>query len=230
MATLHDINHDAGGNPTDFWDSETDPSAAISVGAAGGLNSTANGLIFDLTVSDTQRVDSVFTPPGSNEYRYRSYFDPNGNTTFDAGGQLAWGVEEAGGVVMIGFAYSVSGSNLRIIAQYGTDSGQTTFSTIPTVTDAPHCVEMRIKRAANSSSGDGEATWYLDGIEQDAVTGIDNFNTYSNTDAVYAENANVGAADFYFDEIFITDDADTALGCAPAVFSGYDLVIGGGQP
>jgi hypothetical protein len=240
MATLHDINHNAGGTPLTFWDNESDVSGGVSVGAAGGLDGTANGLIIDTTVADTMNVWSVYTPPGSNEIRGKIFFDTNGNdaagSNFDIFifgiGDGAFDVTTALIRIRLEFDWFFSG-DMELTVFYRENSGHTGHSAgVIVVTDDPHCLEFIVIRGA---SNDAEVTFWYDGVDQGTDTGFSNDGIFDSTDRIYVtgdpSGNGFGVNDAYIDEIFVTDDASSSLDCSPATtFSGYDLVLGGGQP
>lgn len=240
MATLHDINHNAGGTPLTFWDNESDASGGVSVGAAGGLDGTANGLIIDTTVADTMNVWSVYTPPGSNEIRGKIFFDTNGNdaagTNVDVFifgiGDGAFDVTTALIRIRLEFDWFLSG-DMELTVFYGITAGHAGHSMgVLVVTDAPHCIEFSVVRGTSS---DGSVTVWYDGVDQGTDVGISNDFKFDNADRIYVTGSPLdtgfGVNDAYIDEIFVTDDAGDSLGCSPATnFSGYDLVLGGGQP
>ena len=213
MTTLHDINHNAGGAVTNFWDSETDPSAGIAVKVAAGLNSTANGLAFDMTVNDTMEVDSVWTPPASNKLFFSCYLDPNGNKNIGDFEIFRAGIEIDGGDYL--FRVLVGNNEfddtLNIGVQYKEDGGGTRTMADPNggnVSDAPHFVEVEIIRESGASGNDGEVRWWLDSVLQDTNTDAENFSHFADADQIYARVTSVGGGgvgDFYYDEILITD-------------------------
>lgn len=173
MATLHDINHNAGGAVTNFWDNETDPSAGVSVGVAGGLNGTANGLIIDTTIADTMNVWSTYTPPGSG-IRGRIYFDPNGNDNLSDNAPLFYfGIGDGD--------FSIGNALFRVELTYDwlisdrlelniVHNGGNNFTQIVPA-DEPHCLEFNILRGASS---DAEINLWFDGVFQETISGFTN--------------------------------------------------------
>jgi hypothetical protein len=148
MATLHDINHNSGGTPLTHWDNENDASNLITVGAAGALNGTANGLILDPTTADTSNVWSTYTPPASNEIRGRIYFDQNGNDPAINDVKLfVFGIGDGdftlGNCLFQAYLFydDLISGDVELYAFYGTNVGFTGFSVNPIApTDEPHCL------------------------------------------------------------------------------------------
>ncbi len=221
MATLIDINHNAGGAVTDFWDNETDPGGGISVTAAAGLNSTANGLQFDMSVTDEMKVDSTFTAPASNEIRFRMYFDPNGTVGLGANDLVSVGIQDsavAGDLLVnIRIRNVAVGDNITVVVEYDDSSGFSIFPGI-TVSDAPHCIEISIIRESSSGAQDGVVKFWIDNIFQNQDVNVGNSTNWADLDEIFAignDEGVSGSTNLYIDEIFVTDVAIASLGCSP---------------
>lgn len=213
MAILHNINHDAGGAVTNFWDSETDPSAGIAVKGAAGLNGTPNGLAMDMTVNDTMRVDSAYTPPASNQVKFSCYLDPNGNSQIGFFEIFRTGIEDVGNNILlrINVENDDEAADITLAIAYGLDAGGVTGLNGALISDAPHLVEFELIRESSFGAADGEARWWLDTVLQDTHTNVQNFNLFLTADEVYAEVnsgsvAGDGVGDFYIDEILVTNN------------------------
>ena len=114
------------------------------------------------------------TPTYEPRYRARFYFDPN-FVHMGVGEYLEifYALKEDGsGVLSIELHYLEDGYYVRIA---GTDdSGSQNYGTLVAVTDAPHAFEFDWQTASSDGANDGSLAFWVDGVEQTPLTGLDN--------------------------------------------------------
>jgi len=122
-----------------------------------------------------------------------------------------------------------NGGNIEANLFYTDDTGTHSIGAVSVSKDV-HCIEYREKRESGASAVDGEAEFFVDGISQGAVSDVENFAIWTNVDDLQIEivdTTNVTGTLFY-DEFILDGDDQADLGCG-GIFSGYNLVLGGGQ-
>ncbi len=246
MSTHVEVNHDSGGTPATHYDSVTDTDGALSITGASALDSTANGFQQDVDNPNLWIVTKNTSAPGSNELRFRFRFKNDQLANIPASGHgpadYIWRVQLRGSssnrsLALIQLAWNGSAQLVfEVSKQYGLDSDVTGISLIgDTVIDSSeHCMEVRIIRETGDGNNDGEIEIFLDTVSIFSNTSQEQFNTFANFDRIRnSGNSSTQSAgitgDAYLDEFIIDDDDQASLGCVAAAFSGYDLVLGGGQ-
>lgn len=241
MTTLEDINHDSGPPVSNHWTTVTDPGGRLSITGVAALDGTANGLQIDFSSTNNADVIEPYTPPGSNELRLRFRYDPNTPATPSvSSATLVRVVLSEDGTVFgdllgrISIGKNVApGSELQAFFVFGDDStplGSTAGNSI--ITDEPHCFEMVFKRAVSAVSNDGSYDFLIDSVSQFSDATVDNYDLFPTIDNIWVRadvmEVAMSGTDTYIDEFLLTDVEGVGL-CAAAAFSGYDLVLGGGQ-
>ena len=192
--------------------SATTGSGDLSVGAAGAMAYTANGM--SVLIDDTDEHSGHLSLAGiSNEIGFRFYFDPNTYTN------VAW----SDGILA---RFVLSNAPWRAIeVQYGrnpagplryirlrmyTDAGGTSDTSWYAITDAPHWIEIYAKRSTGAGDNNGEGTLYIDSVAKETESGIDNYDAWALKATlrfgIYAVTASTGGTVF-IDEIVVRDDA-----------------------
>jgi hypothetical protein len=143
---------------------------AAQAGTAAGLQAVVDDLT-GLYVQDD-------TPEDEPRYRARFYFDPNGFDPGEAEGHRRWRVfvlftggptRRVGAVVLrrVNGAYGVMG-RARLDSNVQVD---TAF--IP-LADAPHVIEVELRRASGPDTQDGAFQIWIDGLSREVLPGLDN--------------------------------------------------------
>jgi hypothetical protein len=113
-------------------------------------------------------------PAAEPRYRARFYFDPN--TISMASGDvhvIQRGYSGASLVALrVEFGYTAGGYQIRA-GLVNDGSVWTSMSWFP-LTDAPHAIELDWRAASGAGSNDGGLTLWIDGLERQNLTGIDN--------------------------------------------------------
>ena len=198
------------GDLSDFESTSGDVVAASGAALAGtsyGMEVTMDGL-----PGEDYGVITVGSPP-SGQFSIRLYIDPNSIATLGASGTYLvnsptelFGSAATYGVVGIQFMYGAT-YQLRVFSK--DDEENWNFNTT-IVSDAPHWIEGRWTRESADGQADGTIEWWIDGVAQTTVTGIDNYNYWEYLDELWIgngrNNSDTGDGTFYVDEIVIRDD------------------------
>jgi hypothetical protein len=223
MSTIINIDHEAG-NLSEYDSTQTD-SGDLSAGAAAALASTDYGMA--ALVDDTNDIygQANISAPASDKIRIRFYFDPNSfsfNTNIDEIHILEVGLG-APPWQIARITCNYNGSDYQVLYKAIEDSGASNTHT-ESITDAPHYIEFYLQRASTSSSNDGTMACYLDGSLLTTLTGIDNYNAWTNiTKVELGAVRNITSGDsgtFYLDELKANDDGSEigALSTSIATF------------
>jgi hypothetical protein len=151
-------------NTNDLGDLSVSPSAAL-VGAQG----------MQVVIDDNNTIYVTDDSPNAEmRYRARFYFDPNsismlsGDAHFIFKAFMGTSTE----ALRIEFRQSAGAFQLRAaLLDDGTTWSNTNWFTI---SDAPHFVELDWRAATAVGANNGSLTLWLDGIQQQNLTGIDN--------------------------------------------------------
>ncbi|MCK5641313.1 MAG: hypothetical protein KAJ19_10965 [Gammaproteobacteria bacterium] len=235
MATVKEINHDSSTTLSDFYSTISNPDGAITVTPGAQLNGSTNGLDIDYDAgTNNANIRETFTAIATDEFRIRFYIDlgqginrASGIATFFSHSIRDLGGGKAFGQLLLQFDGS---ANIEADLFYDQDVGARQNIGLVSITKDIHCIEYRVKRESSGSAADGEVEFFIDGVSQGSVLTVENFNIWANVDDHRIEilDTTTVTGKLFYDE-FILDGDDTAdLGCD--LFSGYDLVLGGGQP
>jgi hypothetical protein len=198
-----DIDHEDGG--TADYTSVTDPDSDFSVTEIAAQNGTDYGLAIQIDDTNSVYGQKDISTDTNGIVRYGFYLDPNGLTmSMD---EFVIAKVYRSGSLGISYVYlEYSGSDYRIRSTISGDSGDS-YTSYYIISDAPHRIEVAITRASSDVSSDATMQLWIDGIHKESVTGIDNYDQFSNF-----ASARLGAVDsvdsgtsgtFYIDELQI---------------------------
>ncbi len=166
------------------WSSSSSGNGDLSVTAAAALVG-ARGL--QAVINDNQPIyvrDD--TPQAETRYRARFYFDPNAITMRKGDGHSIFASADATGAAVLGVELRYVGGKYQLRPSLVTDAGTVTVGASAHITDAPHAVELSWRAATAPGANDGALTFWIDGAQVAAVSGIDN-------DTRRIERASLGA-------------------------------------
>lgn len=242
MATQVEVNHDSSTTIGDHWDTVTDGEAAFTVTTTAALASSTNGLQTDVDQGGTSFVTKTTSGPGSNELRFRFRSDETNVANLPlvnhSASEFIWEIELtdlSDHLVRFRIAWNASAQLVYVVTKLNGADGESEVELVSdtVISAAEHCFECRLVRESSGVAADGEIEILVDTVQVFQDTSQQNFSTFAALDTIQLTyNSGTGAASItgnsFFDEIII-DDVDTAaLGCV-GVFSGFDLVLGGGQ-
>lgn len=153
---------------------------------------------------------------GKTNWRYRMYLDPNSFTMADGDNfWLVWGRDSGPTNLRFELRFNKSGSNYQTRAAVKNDAEGTEATLYYNLSDASQYVEVRCQKATNATSSDGELQLYIDGVSQELIDTIDNYDTFEELDHFRigaATSLDVGTSGtFYMDDIIFRND-DTPIG------------------
>lgn len=237
MATYKEINHDSSTTIGDFYDSVTDPDGSISVLVAAALGGSTNGVRMDYDAGNNltfmRETIASFTTETTLSWRVRVNFANLSNSAGIVNIFLFMLDDISTSNDPFKFTAQFNGtSTIEVRVSYFSDSGgNQNFDLVSVPTSGDVCLLIQATKETADGNADGEVEWFLNGVSQDSVSNVDNFNNFGIFDRCHigfaSQNSTISGTMDY-DE-FLLDDAITAL-CGTPAFSGYDLVLGGGQP
>lgn len=239
MATVKEINHDSSTTIGDHYSTVVDAATVLEVNGTAALNGSTYGVDVDFDVpvgpgDDVQLVEA-FTLTG-DDLRFRFRLDlSNLSTTQDESNSifLAFIRNTDEDRLFTVRLHSDGVGNFEIDLTGLGDSGG--FIVVADVAvSGEFCIDVAIVRESNGTAADGSAELFVNDISQGSIANIDNFNIWNVGigDLEIGINVVPGTGNtsghLYYDEFILDDDSTISLCAAP--FSGYDLVLGGGQP
>ncbi|KKK72721.1 hypothetical protein LCGC14_2901050 [marine sediment metagenome] len=240
MATVKEINHDSSTVLANFYTDtiiDADGRATVTVGSA--LNGSTNGVNLDYDTAGTSNVILVetFAALTGNDLRLRFRIDWSNVSVIPANERFFIDLEDSVGndIFRVEIASDGIGGFVEIFAQYWSDSsaGLVSIGANQAISDNSElCIGLRAIKETADTNADGEVELFVSGVSVLSISNADNFNRFGNQVArvlVRWNNASGGVGDIYYDEWILDNDNTADLGCA-GLFSGYDLIPGGGQP
>jgi len=203
------IDHSTG-DLTQYTTTVTD-GGNLSVAAGAALAGTNYGL--SCFINDTTVIygEKTITADTSGILRVRFYFDPNTLTMSNSDNFVLCMPRNASA----GCAYIQLikvGSDYAIRALIINDAGGNTTTSSYTITDAPHYLEFKLLRATGASTNDGSLQLWIDGVDKETISGIDNYTRFDNftsirLGALVIIPATVSGT-FYLDELVVNNSGD----------------------
>lgn len=239
MATIKEINHDSSTTIGDFYGTVTDTDSAITITVAAALENSTNGINCNYDAgSSTIVLVETFTF-STNDFRWRYIVKLDGVTNNSNLPQAILNMSLEDSSTNDVFQIKIlaeTDSSFSIEAKWKTDGkggGLTTIGgpdTIPSSGEV--CVELRAIKETGAGN-DGEVELFLDGVSIQSTTAADNATAFATIVQMRAtfdstNPPNGVSGNLFYDEWLLDDDNTTEIGCV--AFSGFDLVLGGGQP
>lgn len=214
MAKLYEITFETG----DFtqWTGtpnggiiNTDGDLTVTAGAAMGGSSYGMACL----LNDASNWSGYHYPIGntSGMIRTRFYVDPNSAAIVSGDMVTALNCYNAS-VWVLSVRLQRTGTTYYIYAQTINDEGTTVATSTYTITDAPHYVEVYLKREVSNGSNDGILTLWIDGDQKESITTVGNYTRFSIFDWYYfgkVQNNASSTGTIYLDELVIRDDNTT---------------------
>jgi hypothetical protein len=167
-----------------------------------------------IDISATNSVSYGKKTGMSGEYdmgRVRFYFDPNTLTMAQDEYFYIASLSNSSGLEVANIIFKKHDASYRIGANMKDDAGGDHAIASTTITDAPHYIEIYLRRAYGSATNDGSLLLQIDGVDIGTATG-DNYDRFNVFDKLY-----IGAlfgidagttGTFYIDEIVINDTGE----------------------
>lgn len=243
MSTHKDVNFNTGTVAT-WFDSillDTDGNFSLTVGSA--LKGSAKGLRVQFSNSNLSQGLTNMSVPVSDELRMVFWFDASNVAVVNSDHQIfECRIRHSGSKSLIKIDIStdsIGGSDdykLDAFSFVDNDISEQTLINDLKINDTlsvVHCVDIRIVQESSSSGNDGVLEIHVDGVQQFISTIVQNFSAFDSIDNLHFIGGAVTSdlsGFLSFDEWLVDDDDQVDLGCDPLGFSGYSLVLGGGQP
>jgi uncharacterized protein YjiK len=152
---------------TDNGDLSVSPAAALVGGQGLQAVINDNNLIF---LTDNW-------PSAEPRYRARFYFDPNSIAMANADAHYIFQGYSGNSTLILRVEFRYSGGVYQIRAALLNDAATWSNSGWFTLSDAPHYLELDWQAATAVGANDGALAFWIDGVQQAGLTGIDN-DTY----------------------------------------------------
>jgi hypothetical protein len=182
----------------------------LTVSSNAALAGTGFGLSFNIVDTNSETAWSYITPTNTTgKIEVRIHVDPNSLNMADLSNCFLVYGNTDDWALPYGILLDYTSGSYNIYAVTCRDSGGTTGTSKYNITDEPHCVEIRVLRATDSTSSDGSITLWIDEILKETVSNIDNYDSFDNLYYVatgYGYNYGTVSGIYYVDEIVIRDD------------------------
>jgi len=193
-----------------------DPDGDISVTSAAALANTNYGIAFLIDDANPVHGDKTLSVNSiTGVMRLRLYIDPHSLTLGD-GSEFPFVYVTSSSLIICSLYLNYS-SGYRIQAGIYKDTVGVVSSSYYAITDAPHYIEILLVRATTDVSSDGYLQLWIDGVSQETIPNIDNYDRFNDfggfavgvISGAYFSGSNSGT--FYLDEI-IVNETGTLIG------------------
>jgi hypothetical protein len=113
-------------------------------------------------------------PNAEPHYRARFYFDPNSVTMASGDYQYLLTAYNATNTVALRLQFKIASGAYQVRLRSFDDSGGNQNTPYVTISDAPHSFEVEWSAATAPGANDGFVNFWIDGVSQGSLTGIDN--------------------------------------------------------
>ena len=160
-----------GGNLS-AWSSSSTDAGDLSVSPAAAMVGS-QGL--QAVIDDNNAVSVTSDHPNAERrYRARFHFDPNSVSMASGNAHIILRGYSGSSTVALRVEFGFSSSGYQVRAGLVNDGSTWTETSWFTLTDAPHTIELDWRAAAAVGANDGGLTLWIDGVERQNLTGIDN--------------------------------------------------------
>lgn len=203
-----DINHETN-DLTQYTSTVTD-GGDLSVTAAAALGGTNYGL--QCVIDDTTAIYGEYNPATASTtgiWRHRFYIDPNSLTIGSGNAFIIFSTYKASGTQQTVIKLYNNGANYQVFIDVFNDAGTGIETGKVTISDAPHYIEYKLTKASSADANDGTMDWWIDGVAQTSLTGLDIYNRYGDFDSIrigaVAELDAGTSGTLYLDELIVND-------------------------
>jgi RHS repeat-associated protein len=165
------------------WDSSTTDGGDLSVTTGAAMVGTYG---MQAVIDDNNAIYVTDdSPDGETEYSVRFYFDPNSISMANNNNHTIFFAYKGTFQPAMRVELRYYNSNYQIRAQARKDSLFTNTSYY-SITDDEHYIEVTWNAATSPGTNNGELTLWIDGVQKESITNIDN-------DTIYIDRARLGA-------------------------------------
>jgi hypothetical protein len=206
MAVVWDFDIEAGDLTEFAGQASNDISASTSAALAGTtygmavvVNDTTDNYVYPTTLNPVNTTGT---------WRGRFYLDPNSVSMGDSDAMTVYVLRGGGNnLIILTLLYS---SGYTIAATIVSDAGTPTTTAEHAITDAPHYIEYKLVRATNSTSADGSLQLWIDGVSEETITGIDNYDREASINScrfgAFTTKTATTSGTFFIDQCVLNDD------------------------
>lgn len=144
----------------------------LSVTAAAAL-AGSRGMQALINDSNTLYVTDD-TPNAEPRYRARFYFDPNTIAMANNDAHIMFYGYTGTSTTMLRIEFRSSSGAYQLRAGLKNDADAWLSTNYVTISDAPHAIEFDWRAATAAGANDGGLTFWIDGVQQGNLTGVDN--------------------------------------------------------
>ena len=154
------------------WTSNTNDAGDLSASAAAALVGS-QGL--QAVIDDTNTIYVTDdTPNAEPRYRTRFYFDPNSITMASGDAHFIFKGFMGSGTDVLQVEFRNSAGAYQIRGKILNDASAFVVTNWFTISDAPHAIEVDWRAATGVGANNGGLTLWIDGVQQQDLTGVDN--------------------------------------------------------
>ena len=154
------------------WSSSTTDGGDLGVNTAAALVG-ANGL--QAVIDDNNSIHITNDSPNAEpRYRARFYFDPNSISMTNGDNHFIFNAFEGTSTAVTRVDFQRSSGNYQLRARVLDDSSNWIDTNWFTISDAAHFIEVDWQAATSGGANNGSLTFWIDGIQQASLTGVNN--------------------------------------------------------
>jgi hypothetical protein len=154
------------------WTSSSTDAGDLSVAPAAALVGS-QGL--QALIDDANVLSIVSDHPAAEpRYRARFYFDPNTISMASGDVHVILRGYSGASIVALRVEFGYAAAVYQIRAGLVNDGSTSTLTSWFSLTDAPHAIELDWRAGSGAGANDGSLTVWIDGLEKQTLTGIDN--------------------------------------------------------
>ena len=230
MAIIGSVSHDTG--DTSQYNSITTTGGDLTIVAAAAMGNTKYGM--QVVVDDTNVDYGALTfTDSSGKVRFRFYIDPNSMTWIDNAEMniaRAYGQAADFHTICVINLNRLSGvwrirAGIMVDADVH-DSNIHAYTSYYSITDEPHYIEVYIQRATSDGANDGSLQLWIDGINKETISNLDNDHVFANLGLFrlgwIGNHAYTESGTYYLDELIINNDGGL-IGPVPGLAFGVAL-------
>jgi hypothetical protein len=154
------------------WTSSTTGSGDLSISAVAALVGSQG---MQALINDNNAIYVTDdTPNAEPRYRARFYFDPNSITMAGNDNHFIFRGLAGASTIVLRVQFRFSSGNYQVRVALLNDGSGWTNTNWFTISDAAHFLELDWRAATVAGANDGGLTFWIDGVQQADLTGVDN--------------------------------------------------------
>jgi hypothetical protein len=155
------------------WSPNVVDGADLAVSAPAAMKGSQRGMRARIDDNNAIYVTDD-TPNAEKRYRARFYFDPNSITMVNGSAHFILFAYSGTNNGALRVEFRRTAGTYQVRAALRDDGSIWTSTTFFTISDAPHVLEVDWRGATAAGANNGGLTFWVDGVQQGDITGIDN--------------------------------------------------------